>query len=209
MPSADRVISAEQAAKLIYSTASPSSSQVEKIKEKIERGALRRSQRGGLTTTTDAVAEYMARHTEAAGKINNRKRAIEVHGHPDSYRDVLKDYFLAVLLQRTERRRSSLFKGTVLAMQIALVLLPLVVFYVSYQDSLAALIKSPERAAVETWLSTEFDAFEIESFQPTMQGEDEVIRVEFWYSQQGSKRIQSLRLFTVEGDQVTNVTMPE
>jgi hypothetical protein len=94
-------------------------------------------------------------------------------------------------------------------MQIALVLLPLVVFYISYQDSLAALIKSPERAAVETWLSTEFDSFEIESFQPTMQGENDVIRVEFWYSKQGSKRIQSLRLFTVEGDRVTNVTMPE
>jgi hypothetical protein len=208
MATAERVLNADQAARMLYRTSSPTPDQVEKIKQKIERGVLRRSQRGGCTTTTAGIAEYMARYTIAAGQSDPRKRSLEV-AEPETYRAVLQDCFLAVLLQRTHRKRSSFFNAVVVTLQIALVILPLVILYGTYQGSLRALIKSPERAAVESWLSQEYDAFEIESFAPQATADEQVVRVKFWYANQGQKRIQSLRLFTVHGDRVTHVTMPD
>lgn len=53
-------ISAEEAAKLIFGTASPSLTQIGGVRELMRRGELRQSARRQFTTTREAVAEYLA-----------------------------------------------------------------------------------------------------------------------------------------------------
>ena len=209
MSTPDRILSLEQAARLIYKTSRPTEEQLEKVRAKLDRGVLQRSPRGRYTTTTSAVADYMAGYVATAKAQEHRgKHVVGKEPLPGLYRELLKDYFLAVLLQKTARRRSAAFGWSVLAMQVCLVLLPPVILVATYHESVQALIKSPERAAVEAYMEREFDSYEISKFQP-LESSPGTIRVEFWYTKKGSKRIESVRLITVSGGQVTDVNMPE
>lgn len=210
MPTTDRILSAEQAARLIYNTRAPSSEQIEKIKTRIDRGALERGPRGGYTTTASAVADYMARHVAAATANEHKeaRRFKDGEAVPALYKDLLKDYFLAVLMQRTARRRTAAFNAAVIGFQVALILVPLVAFWLTYSSTVKAMIKPPQRVAAERWLDENFDDYEITQLQPLDEPAG-AFRLRFWYSQQGSKRIQSVRILEIDGDRVLTATMPE
>lgn len=204
MSDLERPLTVEQAARIVYNTASPTREQVARIRDKIESGGIRRSLRGGLTTTRSALADYLAGRTStSAGAARAAPRAAN-EPLPGFYRELLKEYFLAVLLRRKLERRSKLFAASVLAMQVAILLLPLGVFAWVYRGSLAAGWKSPERQAVERWLSEHYDEFEIHSLTNSAPS---AARVKFWYSAKGSKRIESDRIFTISGDRVVSVDM--
>jgi hypothetical protein len=196
----ERALTPEQAAKIVYNTAAPDRGQVERIRSKIQDGSIRRSARGGITTTPRAIADYLAKKTAGA---NPRKSQRAAEGMPNLYRELLKDYFLAVLLRRKVERRSNVFAGLVIAMQLAIITLPILSFVWVYRTSIAGALKSPERIAVERWLEANTDEYGIES----MTGTPASARVKYWYQNKGSKRITTDRIFTIAGESVTSVDM--
>ncbi len=204
----DRVLSSDVAARLIYNTPQPSAAQIERVKEKIERGALPRSPRGGCTTTASGVAAYLSQKaaaTAAHGRPDTRRYS-DGAPVPGFYKDLLKDYFMAILLQRTARKRTQAFNYAVTACQVALIVLPLVVAVFTYRGALAAFTKSPAQVAVEQYLSESYDEFRIESLQP-MPDSDAIVRAKFWYVEKGSKRIESERYFSVSDGRAVHVNL--
>jgi hypothetical protein len=205
---ADRLLTAEQAARMIYNTQAPSHEQIAKVEQKLRRGSLRPGPQGKATTTTAAVAEYLARRTAAQAEQNHpsARRPAAGAALEGYYKELLADYFLALLLQRTRQRRTRAFTIGVTAMQIALVLLPIVIFVSTYRASLQAMIRSPARVATETWMRGQYDEYEIEKIDLVP---PDRLRVSFWYKQKGTKRVQTIRILTFDGNAITAATMED
>jgi hypothetical protein len=204
---ADRILTLEQAARMIYNTQAPSREQVVKVEQKLARGSLRPGPQG-KTTTTSAVAEYLAKRTAAQTEQNHPAARRPAAGQPlqGYYKELLSDYFLALLLQRTRQRRTRAFAIGVTAMQVALVLLPIVIFVSSYRSSIQAMIQSPARVATEGWMKSQYDEYEIEKIDSLP---DDRLRVLFWYKQKGTKRVQTVRILTLEGETITAAAMED
>lgn len=208
MAGSDRVLNIEQAARMIYNTSAPSGEQVKRVRDKLARGTLRPSSKGDNTTTASAVAEYLAR--KAALTAEAKKGVVPLRRGepvPGFYKDLLKDYFLAILLQRTARKRSQAFGYAVMALQAAFIVLPIAIFVLTYRSASVAFLKSAEQVAVESYLRANYDEFEIESLRT--QDEGAQVHAKFWYAKNGSKRITSERLFTLSDGKVTSVDMPD
>src|SRR5688572_26359562 len=99
IPTQERVLTAREAARVIYQTDDPTADQINKVRASIARGHLPASSKGHWTTTQEALAEYLARTTAARHyRPAGAQRATgELRGY---YRRLLKDYFLAVTLRR-------------------------------------------------------------------------------------------------------------
>jgi hypothetical protein len=208
MVDADKVLSPERAAALLYNTQAPTATQVTKVREKIARNVLGRSSRGGWTTTPGAIAKYLADKAAAKAARPSRQPAAARRGAklPGFYRELMKDYLLALVMRRTTRKRSWVFLYAVSAMQVVLVLAPIVATIATWRSVAAARTISPARAAVERWLADEYEEHQIHELTEVSEG---AVRARFWYRQGGSKRIESDRLFTIEGDRVAGVEMPQ
>lgn len=207
MIDADKVLTAQRAAALLYNTQTPTMEQVAKVQAKIARGMLVRSNRGGWTTTPGAIAQYLADKSSKEAARSGRKATAIRRGAtmPGFYRELVKDYLLAMMMRRTLRKRSAVFLYAVSAMQVALVLTPLVVTITTWRSVDAARSISTERAAVERWLANKYYEHQVQTLTETSDG---TTHVKFWYRQKDSKRIESDRVFTIESGQVTNVEMP-
>jgi len=208
MVDADKILSPERAAALLYNTPAPTATQATKVREKIARGVLGRSSRGGWTTTPGSIARYLADKAAAKAARPQRQTPATFRGAkmPGFYRELMRDYLLALVMRRTTRKRSWVFLYAVSAMQVVLVLAPLVATVATWRSVVAARVVSPARAAVERWLADEYDEHEI---QKLTEGSDGAVRAMFWYRQAGSKRIESDRLFKIEDGRVTKVEMPQ
>jgi hypothetical protein len=206
----ESILTAARAAEMLYNTAHPTPEEVRKVCEKIARGALRRSPRGGWTTTTDAVAQYLAQKSAAQAALPGQRaqRAAGKERLPGLYCEWMHDYVLAILLRRTQKRRSLAFNYAVAAMQIALILLPIMLIVLTYQSAQRSLVVSPERRAVEERLEEEFSEHQILAWNDVSHTPRRV-RVRFWYRSGKTKRIESTRDFTIADGKVTNVEMPE
>ena len=71
-PTEEQVLGPVEAARLIFNTTEPTAEQIVKVRGEIKRGTLHRSQQGGLTTTTEAVAAYFASRAAADLVANQR-----------------------------------------------------------------------------------------------------------------------------------------
>ena len=135
-----RVLTAAEAAAIVYNVRDPTTEQVGKIVARINAGMIRRGPKGGMTTTTDAIAEYLskrpvARPVPGDAKKGRAKQAAtapaaqpadrqEVNEAMSScYQHFMRDYFRAVLFQRILGRSSTVPRSAVLATQVAALLL--------------------------------------------------------------------------------------
>jgi len=206
------MLSARQASKLIHATDRPSEQQVMWVERQLKTGKIVgvRSKKANApwTTTATAIAQYMAEVNlpDPAATANSQAAPRGSAELGDVYRDVLKDYFLAMIFRRGQRARSKLF-GRAVAVGQVLTLLTIVAMTVSAISPLLA-AAPPEHTAIETWIGENTGRFDIVRYHPgnpTPEGQGEQIRVEYRYSNPGGKVVKTERVFTVVGGRVVGV----
>jgi hypothetical protein len=210
----ERVLSAREAAGILYNTAEPSDEQVNKVRAKIARGHLRGSPRGHWTTTSGAVADYLA------GQLAQRRGAAAPGAHNPAlvrptaqsgprtlggfYRQLLKDYLLALALRRSAPHRSARFRRAVLSGQVALLALAVLLALGGYRTAVS-LAQPPERAAVERWLADNVGYVKVREWFEVEAGADET-RVGVRYRYFVNRRpVDTQRVFVVQGNRVVRV----
>ncbi|MDX1947274.1 MAG: hypothetical protein SFU86_17870 [Pirellulaceae bacterium] len=202
-------ISAVEAARRIYNTPQPTTEQVGRTVEKIEAGTLPRGPRGGMTTTAEAFAEYMARRE--AARTGAHLRTPGAAGEPvpvkhaakfnPFYRGVLKDYFLAVVLRRDMAHRSPVFQRLVLAGQAVLLVAIISLMITGAATAMRVRALPPEQQAVQTWLAGKYEGCEVTSLRTQP---DSRVLARFRYQVNG-RVIQSELLLRVQAGQVLSI----
>ncbi len=218
MPTAKRrKLTIEQAACLIFQTENPSPKQVGAVADLIARGSLEGERQGHWSTSTEAVAKYMAaasmhkKHAAHAGRPSPPSAAETARSGGNSlqpvYRDLLKDYFLAVLRRRSSQRKSQSFDRAVLGGQIVLVV-GILTLFVWLAWTAGGPAKPAELLVVERWLEENMDFYRIDQWFPPEPsgGGASRIRVRYEYSFGNRKRVQTDRVFTIQDGQVANFT---
>ncbi|MGE0608665.1 MAG: hypothetical protein AB7O62_16340 [Pirellulales bacterium] len=200
-----RVLSARDAASIIYNTPDPSEDQVNKVRVKLVRGVLRASGNGRWTTTQQAVAEYLT--GQAVGRAGPSRRAAAIRPSADNnalsgqYRRFLTDYFLALALRRRIAYRSHSFHRAALIGQILVVLAGMILVFQSYR-AIVRVTTTPEQRAVLAWLDENvgrYQAVEWLPAAPAAQGA--LVRVRYKYFQ-NRKGIHTRREFIVRDGKV-------
>lgn len=208
--SPSRILSAVEAARRIYDTPQPSEEQVGRVVEKIRSGVLKRSERGGWTTTIGAVADYLARNeTAKAATRHHQDHRHEPSPQPSSepvsdlYQSLLKDYFLAVLLRRKASHRSTAFQQVVIASQLVILGLSLftIVMFTTY--ALKKPLVPPQHRIVEAWLDQHFEDVDLQRVQAVDDAKN-IFSADFSY-RVNKRRIDSHLKFTLRGDLVVDV----
>jgi hypothetical protein len=190
-----RVITAREAASIIYNTPNPTSEQVGRVGLRIVRGVLRGSGKGDGTTTRAAVAEYLAAQATPRGAKTDEDRQLS-----SAYRGVLKDYFLAVVARRKMTHRSKGFAEAVLIGQIFLLLAAAAALW--FGSRLVVEGIAPEHAAVHRWLDENVPSYhKVEQWGPVHPDEERggnSLRVRYAYRESdGGKIITTERLFNI------------
>jgi hypothetical protein len=210
-------ISVEEAARIVYGAQQPDWRQVGQVRALILRGTIRGSE-DGRWTTAEAVAEYLATANLRRRSAERDRRAAGGEGLPShrsplqrkyrsDYRDVLKEYFLAVIRRRDRRGYSRPFQRAVLAGQIVLlagIAALLTVFFFSLRPA----PEPPELAVVRAWLDENTDRYRIIQWYPpesAADGQGSTIRVIYDYAETSPKTIQTDRVFVIHGSRVTSV----
>lgn len=205
-------LSAVEAARRVYNTPSPTAEQVGRIVQKIEAGTLARGPRGGISTTAEAVANYMARKEAAQSRIH---RGVDGHKEvvkfqraddplPTLYKGLLKDYFLAVVLRRKVSNRSGLFHGTVIATQCLLLVGMVALIWLATDLAIQGGLPSTEERAVQTWLDERYQRVEVQSVKVISRAPLRVFARYSYFT--NSRRIESQRYFTLEGERVVQTS---
>lgn len=213
MSGENRKLTIEQAAKIIYQVEQPSPQQVGAVAELIARGALEGTRKGHWATTTDAVARYLATATLSKKAGDHQKRQPGQSNRADMesrtlrpvYRDLLKDYFMAVIRQHDARRRSKAFQHAVLGGQILVVVLIITTMVLVWRGA-SGVITPPELTAVERWLEQNTKRYKIQEwFPPQPSAGGAKIRVKYEYTSKASRRVQTDREFLVQDGNVVQV----
>lgn len=197
--SRDRVLSAREAARIIYNAANPTDEQTNKVRAKIARGLLPGA-KGHWTTTSGGVADYLA--AKVGAPAARRKSAGHAARRPADqkrlstfYRDLLKDYFLAMALRRRSGRTKT-FDRAVLAGQIGTLVLGIAVLVAGYRAGLGLRV-SAEQVAVVAWLDANVESYKIIEWFPPLPHDDGVlVRVRYKYFE-NRKPIDTDRRFLV------------
>jgi len=234
----DTPISVVEAARTLFRSATPSDDQILRVCRLLRAGALRPKQRAGSplewTTTPAALADFMASSVvQRAQRSEPLDRSLLAHsedvpiqpeGMPCSgaaandwpelsgvYREIWRDYFLAMLLRRRTDRYGTTFKRAVVLGQ-AVALLAIVSLFVTALTGMRALYVPSERAAILHMIDKTTDEFAVTQWHtavPAPQGDAELIRVEYRY-RNGSKRwIHTDRTFLVTEDTVFELESDE
>lgn len=216
------VLSPVEAARRLYNTPSPTAEQVGRVVKKIEAGTLARSERGGITTTLQAVADYLARREEhrhqgrpAAGKPDpagsrapskqgvTKQHGQEIASFTHVYHELLKDYFLAVLLRRKVTHRSQAFQWAVVGSQGTLLAAAIALAAIVSIGAIRATIMSPEHRAIHEWVNGRHEDVRIVNILPLAQPPGGY-RVEYNYRIPGQRRIHTSLILTLKDHQVVN-----
>lgn len=213
-----------EAAQLIYQTSQPTPTQIHRVRARLKSGALKGTldNKGCWTTTSEQVARYLAEQSvyqeiakrDAVSKTR-RLRQMDQSGPgtldraaarrlSSAYRDVLRDYFLALIMRRKMRDRSQWFQRCVLAGQAIIVLALFLRAATAFRASFG--MASPERALVERWIAeTAGSRYQIIRWYPveaSADGAGVIVPVEYRYFRKGGKPIETDRRFLVVGDEV-------
>ncbi|MEX2138784.1 MAG: hypothetical protein WD894_05950 [Pirellulales bacterium] len=217
----DKPLTLTEAARLIYQTSQPTAEQVYRVLARIKGGVLKgtRGGKSGWTTTTESVAEYLARQSvyhQAArqdGPARNGRQPPPLTSIPTlpeehsrtlrtAYGEMLKEYFLAVLLRRKRDHRSKLFQRCVVATQFALIVFVFWLGAATVRQGMAPI--ASERRAVEKWIEENaggrFQVIEWYASEPSAEGM--IVPVEYRYYRKGAKPVETHRTFLVVGDEV-------
>jgi len=188
----DRELTVEEAARIIYSTPTPTEQQKGKVRDKLRRGTLRRSPRSPWSTTAWAVAEYLAARTSPQHRRPGAPKDLQ-----GLYGGLLRDYFLALVLRRRAAGRSRLFQRTVVAGQVVVLAASLWLIATIALKTRSAM--APERAAVQEWLEANIRGRYriVEWFPPRPSDEGVTLRLRYQYFTPGRKGIVTDREFEV------------
>ena len=230
MTESDRTLTAEEAARVLFSTATPTDQQVGRVRRLLVRGHLKPGAKGRWSTTAQSVAELLASkvaqrrdagrafaadgvarlqrdHSTAKNQPNGGPAAGASGELSSLYGQLLRDYFLAVTLRRRVPRRSATFARAVLAGQIALLLAAGGLFVFAGSKIFAP--PPAEQSIVEKWLEENTGDFQIVEWFPAQSGgEDDFtqVRVRYKYFSGGRKGIVTDRVFSIEDGRVSGVT---
>ncbi len=176
------------------------------------KGTRSSSAKSQWTTTAGAIAQYMAEASlpnsagpNSAGPNRGPARlgGAELNG---IYRDMLKDYFLAVVFRRKQRRASKQFRRAVVVGQVLTLLMLAAVTAFSVLPLLAG--PAVEHTAIEAWIQQNAGRFTIINWHPAelaADGRGVRVRVRYRYTTAHGKLVTSERLFLVRGGRVVGV----
>lgn len=224
--SSDKQLSIIEATRLIYGTRSPSQDQIRRVYKRVQAGALRvlDSQQDPLkwVTTEKWLAEYLtaqsvlkqqqgqaveqakaASQNEPAAAKSSSKSGGELN---DLYRGMLREYFLAVILRRRKSHYSKTFERAVFAGQVVALLLLVGLMLSGVQ--VARALTPPEHRAILGWIDEQTDWYSITAWHPTEpapDGQGVVVRVQYAYTKDSSRPIETDRYFRVQGDSVEEI----
>jgi hypothetical protein len=209
----DSILDLRNAARILFDVQAPTPEQLNHVRVLLMRGRLPRSVQGGWTTTMAAVTNLLAKRS-LRGRLPAdappsvvASRALDsmsfAHREelPPLYRDLLRQYFGAVLLRRQAARGTLFFERTVLAGQclVVVVILGLVVLAVS-----PAFAPRPrEQVLVEQFIAGENERYEILKWIPLDGSADrQRLRVLFRYYSPSGKPIETDRIYAITGGHV-------
>lgn len=204
-----------EATRLIFRGRASESEHVRHVEKWLEQGVLDGQRVGSKWyTSRDAIARFLARRTldefhdedgdeqrHAALRYSAKGELITV------YRQVLKDYFLAVLMRRRVSRIGRYWRQAVLVGQAALV--------VSVGGgvlcvSLLLMRPAPiEHRAIDQWLAETYqDDFNVEQISAPMENDDvgKVFLVKYRYSSKHRGQIHTEQYFVVRDGKVIDVS---
>ena len=201
--SPSHIVTAVEAARRIYNTPSPTSEQVGRVVEKIHSGTLKRSPKGGPTTTVESIAEYMARREAGRGASGVRK-ATQTRGRLNGfYNELLSDYFFAILMRRRASHRTVAFHRSVMATQAALLVSLIVLMGTVSARTVRSLVLPSDHRAARAWLEEHYPNSEVREIKSLSNPPSSVL-VKFRY-QVNDRQIHSELTLTLSGSRVTGV----
>ncbi len=195
-------LSADEAARIIYNTHRPTPQQVGQVRLRLVRGHLKSGPSGGTTTTAAAIAEYMT--TVQVAKQPKPCDSGELSG---LYRDLFRDYFMAVVTRRRIGNRSPLFLHAVLAGQIATLATVLIALALIVRSTINP--ESPEQKLVRAWIEQQHGSVTFHVWFPPFPLEGQAatqLRVQFTYRTSNRKSIRTDRTYQISHGQVSEVT---
>jgi hypothetical protein len=198
-------LSLRDAARLIYRVERPTPEQIERVRQHILQRELVGDQRG---TTSTAVADFLARAATARQRDARRDaptdgRQVEQLDHV--YHETLKSYFLTIIFRRKMRGTSIRFQRAVVVGQVLLLCFALLTIIFCVRAAFPPL--APERAAVLAWLETHAPKSRINQWHPPSVDEEGQtrMRVEYHYTTDRGKGVDTDRVFVISGGQVVGV----
>lgn len=217
MAEARRTISIVEAARVIYHTREPDEKQLRSVYQRMKAGVLPVRDYGNAplewTTTEQDLADFLAkqltRQEQGRLPIQSARQARESRQVRAVYQSMWRDYFLAVLLRRRMRHRSSKFHRAVVVGQVVLFVTLLAVTLSTIRIWTAG--PPAEQVAIERWISENTDRHQIVRWHPTTDAPDGrgvMVEVEYRYAKDSPRTIQTRRFFQVENDQAREVEAP-
>lgn len=210
------LLSAEEAAARIFGTTNPTVEQIRSVQGWIQAGVLEAGAKEN-STTSESVALFMARQemhraTQRHKQDSRRGATGSFAGSRDPhvsrlYENMWREYFLAVLLQRSSKDRSRWFATAVIATQVLILLIGLGIIGVSVATVWKVPLKSSEQRAAEAWLQQKFRNPVVQQFQSKSDAPGRYV-VHFGYEDNG-RQIQSRLILTMQGGSVTSADSSE
>ncbi len=216
-------LTARDVAKILFATASPSSSQVREIQMLFASGRLKGDctsvaptaevSKKPWTTTSVNVAQYMASQSYRKQLASHGAKLAAVESDlRHSYRDLLTDYFQAVVLRRQSKSRSNhaWFKRSVIAGQMMLITIVITAAVLSVGLFRPSIL--PEHAAIEHWISQQVDRYQIICWHPARDTVEDLavaIRVEYRYSLNNRRGVKTDRTFLVRDNKILSIDFSE
>lgn len=209
----DTVLDLNGAARVLFDVPSPTTQHLNHVRSLLMRGMLPRGPKGGWTTTMSAVTNLLAKRalrgraredatpSAMAGQALEGIRFAHRQELPPLYRDLLRQYFGAVLLQRRASRGTCFFQRAVLGGQLVLIAMVLCLVVGAISPAFAP--RPQEQVLVEQFIAEEYERYEIIEWIP-LEGTaaKHRLRVKFRYYSPSRKPIETDRIYAVNGTQV-------
>jgi hypothetical protein len=216
----DKPISVVEAARTLYRTTSPSDEQLLRVCRLMQTGALQPRQRAGSpmtwTTTSAALADFLAhsavqRCRAAASDLPATVTAREASKLSGVYREIWRDYFLAILMRQRADQHGATFRRAVVVGQVVALFTLVSVFLITLAG-----VRSFHTPAAQKLILRQIDAstdeFSVTRWHqavPAPEGEGQLVRIEYRYRKDSSRWVYTDRTFHVAGEQVVELSVDE
>jgi len=216
----DKPISVVEAARTLYRTTSPSDEQLLRVCRLMQTGALQSRQRAGSpmtwTTTSAALADFLAssavkRQGATSSELPATVTAREAAGLSGVYREIWRDYFLAIMMrQRADQHGENFQRAVVIGQAVALFLL-VSVFLVTLAGVRSFHTPAAEKLILRQIKQTtdEFSVTRWHQAVPAPEGEGQLVRIEYRYRKNSNRWIHTDRTFHVTGERVVELSVDE
>jgi len=225
---AEEPITADEAARLIFDTPQPSAIQVGQVVALLRSGAISPSGARGCTTTRVNVARYLGAREQRKQEAKRCANGAARDGHRGAsgretkperhagrivgdrklrpvYRELLNDYFLAILMRGRARGRSQRFQTVVLASRCLLL-----VALAGVMGASLLFRTSGAEGAVQAWLQEHRGGAELLEISPAdVRPGINAVRVRYRYPDESQAMQTVERVFVISGGAVVQVLLPD